>query len=66
MNITPRRIMFLDGRRVVAGQVEKVSQKAGELALRHGWADEAEESKKSAKKSKDDGASNEGSGKDPD
>lgn len=38
MKIIPNRNMFLDGRRVVNGEVETVSQKEGELAVRHGWA----------------------------
>ncbi len=41
MKIIPNRTMFLDGRRVVAGKVEEVSKAEGDLAIRHGWADEA-------------------------
>jgi hypothetical protein len=52
MKIIPKRTMFLDGRRVVAGKVEEVSKSEGDLAIRHGWAAEAKPSadaKKSAK-----------------
>ena len=38
MKIIPNRTMRLEGERVEAGKVSNVSQKAGELALRHGWA----------------------------
>lgn len=41
MKIIPKRTMFLDGRRVVAGKTEEVSQEEGKLAIRHGWAVEA-------------------------
>lgn len=41
MKIIPKRTMFLDGRRVVAGKVEDVSKSEGDLAIRHGWAVEA-------------------------
>lgn len=34
--------MHLDGRRVEAGKLEEVSQEQGELAIKHGWAVEAE------------------------
>lgn len=41
MKIIPKRTMFLDGKRVVAGKTEEVSKSAGDLAIRHGWAVEA-------------------------
>ena len=55
MKIVPKRTMQLDGRQVVAGKVETVSQKEGELAIRHGWAvlyakDAAEAAEAKAKK----------------
>lgn len=34
--------MFLDGRRVEQGKVEPVSKSEGELAVRHGWAIDAD------------------------
>lgn len=63
MKIIPKRNMHLDGRRVEQGKVESVSKSEGELALRHGWAIEADsdEGKEyvkgldSAKKTVDDG-----------
>lgn len=41
MKIIPKRTMFLDGKRVVAGQTEEVSKAEGQYAIRHGWAVEA-------------------------
>lgn len=39
--IIPRRTMRLEDERVEAGKAVEVSEAAAELALRHGWADEA-------------------------
>ncbi|MCF8186613.1 MAG: hypothetical protein K9J28_07340 [Sulfuritalea sp.] len=47
MKIIPKRTMFLDGRRVEFGKSEEVSKAAGDLAIRHGWAVEAPDTKKS-------------------
>lgn len=55
MFIIPNRKMYLDGRGVVAGQIEKVSAPEGALAVRHGWAVETDAPKKSDKKPKKSG-----------
>jgi hypothetical protein len=38
MKIIPNRTMRLDGKHVEQGKPAEVSQAAGELAIRHGWA----------------------------
>lgn len=38
MKIIPKRTMQLDGKHVEQGKPVEVSQAAGELAIRHGWA----------------------------
>jgi|GEM_PF-4456932 len=38
MKIIPLRTMRLDGQRVEQGKPDDVSDAAGDLAIRHGWA----------------------------
>lgn len=52
MKIIANRNLSLDGKHIVAGKVETVSDAEGKLAIRHGWAVEAKaaaDAKKSAK-----------------
>ena len=41
--------MLLDGRRVERATIEDVSDEAGDLALRHGWAEKVPEKAKKSK-----------------